>query len=273
MGRPGLSVGAPKLVGMCGRYASTRSAEDLVSEFDAVDASEGEQLHPDYNVAPTDRVHVVRRSRRAPELAAAGALAGGGAVMGSERVVSVARWGLVPSWAKDPGMGARMLNARAESLVEKPAFRAAFARRRCLVPADGWFEWTPRQNAPGKQAYFMTPSGGGGLVFAGLWEVWGSGEDRLYTCTVVTTEAVGPLAAVHDRMPLVLPLHRWAAWLGEEGTADPAMLLAPSPIELVEAVEIRPVGPAVGNVRNKGSELVALVEADSDGIDLNPTLF
>jgi putative SOS response-associated peptidase YedK len=180
----------------------------------------------------------------------------------------------VPSWAKDASGGAHMLNARAESLVEKPAFRAAFARRRCLVPADGWFEWTPRENAPGKQAYFMTPAGGGGLVFAGLWEVWGSGEDRIYTCTIVTTAAVGALAAVHDRMPLVLPRDRWATWLGEDGHADPATLLAPSPAELVEAVEIRPVGAAVGNVRNKGPELIAAaVSADADRLDLNPTLF
>ena len=244
-----------------------------MAEFDAVDASEGVQLRPDYNVAPTDRVHVVRRSRRAQELLAAGALAGG-AVAG-DRVVSVARWGLVPSWAKDPSAGARMMNARAESLVEKPAFRSAFARRRCLIPADGWFEWTPRGNSAGKQAYFMTPAGGGGLVFAGLWEVWGSGDERLYTCTVVTTEAIGALTAVHDRMPLVLAPQRWAAWLGEDG-ADEAALLAPPAAELVEAVEIRPVGPAVGNVRNKGAELVARVEpgaALAERIDLNPTLF
>ena len=130
------------------------------------------------------------------------------------RVLSVAKWGLVPSWAKDASGGARMLNARSESLVDKPAFRAAFARRRCLIPADGWFEWTPRTDGPGKQAYFMTAEGG--LVFAGLWEVWGVGDERLYTCTVVTTAALGQLTAVHDRMPLVLTRDRWAAWLGEE---------------------------------------------------------
>jgi putative SOS response-associated peptidase YedK len=169
-----------------------------------------------------------------------------------------------------------LLNARSETLAEKPAFRAAFARRRCLIPADGWFEWTPLPDGPAKQPYFMTPSAGGGLVFAGLWEVWGEGEDRLYTCTVVTTAAVGPLLAVHDRMPLVLPRERWAAWLGEAGDADPAALLAPTPAELVEAMEIRPVGSAVGNVRNKGAELVSRaspVRAETQRIDLNPTLF
>jgi putative SOS response-associated peptidase YedK len=196
-------------------------------------------------------VHVVRRS--------------------SERVLSVVRWGLVPSWAKDASGGARMLNARAESLVEKPAFRAAFAKRRCLIPADGWFEWAPRPNNAGKQAYFMTTEPG--LVFAGLWEVWGSGAERLYTCTVVTTGALGPLTAVHDRMPLVLAPERWAAWLGEEPVADPRSLLEPPAAALLDGVEIRPVGPAVGNVRNKGSELVSRVEAEPAQIGLNPTLF
>jgi putative SOS response-associated peptidase YedK len=246
-----------------------------VAEFDAIDATEGELLRPDYNVAPTDRVHVVRRSRRAADAAAeAGAVRSANLQPG--RVVSVARWGLVPSWAEGPSVGSRMLNARAETLIEKPAFRAAFARRRCLIPADGWFEWTPLPDGPGKQPYFMTPSAGGGLVFAGLWEVWGEGEDRLYTCTVVTTAAVGPLLAVHDRMPLVLPRERWASWLGEAGDADPAALLAPTPAELVEAMEIRPVGSAVGNVRNKGAELVSRaspVRAETQRIDLNPTLF
>jgi len=251
---------------MCGRYASTRSAEDLVAEFDAVDASDGEQLRPDYNIAPTDRVRVVRRSKRAGEYLAAGALAGGSPVPG--RVLSVAKWGLVPSWAKDASGGARMLNARSESLVDKPAFRAAFARRRCLIPADGWFEWTPGTDSPGKQAYYMTAEGG--LVFAGLWEVWGTGDERLYTCTVVTTAALGQLMAVHDRMPLVLTPDRWAAWLGEEPVADARTLLEPGP---VDGFEIRPVGAAVGNVRNKGPELVAPVAAGSDRIDLNPTLF
>ncbi len=251
---------------MCGRYASTRSAEDLVAEFDAVDATEGEDVQPDYNVAPTDRVHVVRRSRRAADLLADGALAGGSPV--PDRVVSVAKWGLVPSWSKDPSGGARMLNARSESLLEKPAFKAAFARRRCLVPADGWFEWAPRENAPGKQAYFMTAAPG--VVFAGLWEVWGSGDDRLYTCTVVTTEAIGALTAVHDRMPLLMTPDRWAAWLGEEPVADPRSLLEPGPVDFLE---IRPVGPEVGNVRNKGAALIGRVGSDSDQIGVNPTLF
>jgi putative SOS response-associated peptidase YedK len=247
---------------MCGRYASTRSTQDLVAEFDAADATDGEELSADYNVAPTKRVHVVRLSRRAVAAESAQDNEPGD----PRRVLSVVKWGLVPSWSKDPASGARMLNARAESLTSKPAFRAAFARRRCLIPADGWFEWTPRENAPGKQAFYLTSKDGSPLAFAGLWEVWGEGDDRLYTCTVVTTDAVGPLTAVHDRMPLVLPKGRWAAWLGEVDTKDPAELLAPPPERLIAGLDIRPVGAAVGNVRNNGPELVERL--NEDAVDL-----
>jgi putative SOS response-associated peptidase YedK len=234
---------------VCGRYASTRSTQDLVAEFDAVDATNGEELGADYNVAPTKRVHVIRESRREPEERV--------------RVLDVVKWGLVPSWAKDPATGARMLNARAESLTSKPAFRAAFSRRRCLVPADGWYEWAPKENAPGKQAYYMTSADGSPVAFAGLWEVWGEGEDRLYTAAIVTTDAVGQLTKVHDRMPLVLPPQRWPAWLGEVDAADPADLLAPPPDALIDALEIRPVGAAVGNVRNNGAQLLERAEDEA----------
>ncbi len=241
---------------MCGRYASTKNAHDLAAEFDAVDLTVDEPLRPAYNVAPTDRVHVVRRSRSA-----------------QARVVEAVRWGLVPSWAKDLSGGARMINARDDSLADKPAFRSAFARRRCLVPADGWYEWVRREHAPGKQAYYMTPEDGSGLAFAGLWEVWGGEGDRLLSCTVVTTAAAGELAAVHDRMPLVLPASRWAAWLGEE-VAEPEVLLAPPPPSVLRGLEIRPVGPAVGKVANEGPELVGRVPLDTPApVGLDDRLF
>jgi putative SOS response-associated peptidase YedK len=241
--------------GVCGRYASTRSTQDLVAEFDAVDLTGGEELGADYNVAPTKRVHVIRESRRSAEAAPDAEPA-----QTPTRVLDVVKWGLVPSWSKDPATGGRMLNARAESLTSKPAFRAAFSRRRCIVPADGWFEWTPKENEPGKQAFYMTPSDGSVVAFAGLWEVWGEGDDRLYTCTIVTTDAIGDLTKVHDRMPLLLPQDRWAAWLGETEVADRAELIAPPPQALVDALEIRPVGSAVGNVRNNGVELLGRVD-------------
>jgi putative SOS response-associated peptidase YedK len=143
------------------------------------------------------------------------------------------------------------------------------------VPADGWYEWV-RQGANGKQAYFMTEAGGGVLAFAGIWSVWGSGDSRLLTCSIVTTAAVDDLALVHGRMPLVLPPDRWAAWL-DVTDADAARLLAPSPPELVAGLELRPVGAAVGDVRNDGPDLVVRVPAPPLGAlpheDRGPTLF
>jgi putative SOS response-associated peptidase YedK len=222
---------------MCGRYASARSPDELTLVFDALDGTAGEVPPPDYNVAPTKPVYAVR-SRD------------------TSRRLDVLTWGLVPSWAKDRTIGSRLLNARAETLGDKPAFRSAFARRRCLIPADGWYEWAPREHGPGRQPYYLTPADGSVLAFAGLWEVWGTAEDRLLTCTVVTTASQGALTDVHDRMPLVLPPDRWATWLGEGPERSPADLLAPTPAEMVGALEIRPVGPEVGNVRNNGADLV-----------------
>jgi putative SOS response-associated peptidase YedK len=227
---------------MCGRYATTRSAADLSKLFEALDDTGG-ALAPDYNVAPTDPAPIVRMSTSQ-----------GG------RVVSVARWGLIPPWADGPKIGARMINARAETVAELRAFAPSFANRRCLVPADGWYEWTRTET--GKVAYFMTLRGMNDeqsmtlrgmtsaqpLVFAGLWTASRFG----LSCSVLTMAAQGELAKVHDRMPLLLPADRWAQWL--TAPAD-AALLAPPPQTLLDSVEIRPVGPAVGDVRNDGPEL------------------
>jgi putative SOS response-associated peptidase YedK len=225
---------------MCGRYATSRSSADLSELFDALDETE-DALAADYNVAPTDPVPVVRLSERV-----------------DGPVLSVGRWGLVPPWAKDPRVGSRMINARAETLADSSAYARPFAQRRCLVPADGWYEWLGR--ASGKQAYFMTPADGSVLAFAGLWTSWrGPGwAERLLTFSVVTTAAIGELAWVHDRMPLALPPERWSSWLRGAPGAD---LLAPPPEEFVAGLEIRPVGPAVGDVRNDGPSLLARVDA------------
>ncbi len=185
---------------MCGRYASIRSAADLAALFDAIDDTDG-PLEVNYNVAPTDPVPVVRRARD-----------------GSRRI-AIARWGLLPHWAKHPREGARMINARAETVATTPAYRDAFARRRCLVPADGWYEWLRRADSGGKQPYFMTRPDGAGLAFAGLWQPWG--PERMLTCTIVTTAALGELDAVHDRMPLVLAPDRWSQWLGDGPVGEP----------------------------------------------------
>ena len=248
---------------MCGRYAASRKPEDLALEFEAVPAGGQSPVPADYNVAPTKDVHVVRWKK---ERDAEGALTGGG-----HREVRAVRWGLVPSWAKDVSIGNRMINARVESLTDKPAFRTAARTRRCLVPADGWYEWAKRLDRPGKQPYFITPQDGSVLALAGLWEVWGRGEDRLYTCTVVTSPAVGALSEIHDRMPLVLPRDRWADWL-DPAREDVEQLTGPTPPEVVEALELRPVSTAVNNVANNGRALIERAETVAEPAD-QPALF
>ncbi|GAA4592764.1 putative SOS response-associated peptidase YedK [Actinoplanes octamycinicus] len=216
---------------MCGRYATTRSNADLSQFFEAVDLTE--ELRPSWNVAPTDPVPLIRESSSH-----------------AARVLDTARWGLVPPWAADPRQGSRMINARAETVATSKAFALSFARRRCLVPADGWFEWV--RDGKRKQAFYMTPADGSPLAFAGIWSAWG--PDSMLTCSVITTAARGGLARIHDRMPLILPAARWADWLA--GGGDPEPLLRPLDEAALAAIEVRPVGPAVGNVRNNGPELL-----------------
>jgi len=252
---------------MCGRYASTRNPATLAVEFDAVDGTDGAAPGARYNVAPTTPVFsVVTRHPRDPQ-----------GVPDQDRTVRsirVMRWGLVPHWTKDPGVGSRLINARAETAASKPAFRDAVARRRCLLPADGWYEWQRAAGRAGnpvggthKQPFFITPADGSGLAMAGLWSSWRSPDATappLVTCAVLTTDAVGPLAEIHDRMPLILPAQAWQAWLDPD-CADPSELLAPPPAQLVHALELRPVSTAVNNVRHNGPELVERVEPALDG--------
>jgi putative SOS response-associated peptidase YedK len=243
------------VVGVCGRYATTRSAADLSSLFEAVDTTAG-ALAVDYNVAPTDPVPLIRNSERA-----------GG------RVLAIARWGLLPPWAADRRSGARMINARAETVATARAYARPFAVHRCLIPATGWYEFAaPAGPRLRKQAYFMTPYRDEPVVFGGLWSVWSPPDDpgtSVLTCSIVTTGARGPLRAVHDRMPLILSPDRWAAWLGPGQDAD-ALLAAPTDA-YIEALEIRPVSPAVGDVRNDGPDLVAPIRAQQPLVE--PTLF
>ncbi len=242
---------------MCGRYASIKAPADLADEFRAVDATDGAAT-ADYNVAPTKQIiTVVQRHPRDED--------GAPDPETTERTLRLVRWGLVPSWAKDPKAGARMINARSESAATKPAFRRALAARRCLIPADGWYEW--QRGKEHKQPYFTHYGDGRSLAMAGLWEYWkpkddpdGQYPDGLVTAAVLTTAAVGPLAQVHDRMPLVLPSSAWDAWLDPDVAADAdavAALLAPPSPELVAELEIRPISPAVNNVRNNGPDLLA----------------
>ncbi len=236
----------------------------MAVDFDALDATDGAAPAVDYNVAPTKPVlAVVTRHPRDSDGVADPAR--------TVRSIRVMRWGLVPHWAKDPKIGSRMINARVESAAGKPAFRDALARRRCLLPADGWYEW--QRLGSQKQPFFMTPADGSSLALAGLWSTWrGPDTDApLVTCTVLTTDAVGPLAEIHDRMPLILPAQAWQAWLDPD-SPDPGKLLAPPSAALVAALELRPVSTAVNNVRHTGPQLVERLEPEQPALlDLDQT--
>jgi putative SOS response-associated peptidase YedK len=206
-----------------------------------------------YNIAPSNDIVAIVR---------AAALATGGGGEGAARAATAFRWGLVPSWAKDPGMGARMINARAETVAEKPSFKAALARRRCLIPASGLYEWQDRGAGP-KQPVWIAPPGGGLITFAGLWEAWmGPDGSELQTCTIVTTEANKTLRPFHHRMPVILTPDSFDTWLGD-GTEDrfaretALELLRPAPEDTVAVV---PVDRAVNDIRNDGPELIEAAE-------------
>jgi putative SOS response-associated peptidase YedK len=234
---------------MCGRYVSVRSDEDLTDEFDAIDATNGKWTAPDYNVAPTKPVRaVVNRPLRDEN---------GTAAASPTRQLRVVSWGLIPSWAKDRKTQGRMFNARVESVATTNAFRRAYAKRRCLVPADGWYEWQAVDGR--KQPVYMTPADGHSIAFAGLYEFWGDQGQTVTTCTIITAPSTGVLAEIHDRMPLVLPRPAWQRWL-DPALDDPADLLTAWDEAAGEHLELRPVAPLVNKVDNNGPELVARAE-------------
>jgi putative SOS response-associated peptidase YedK len=238
---------------MCGRYASSRRPDDLVEEFEVVDNRVAQPLAADYNVAPTKEVYaVVERppAKDSPDP--------------PQRQLRVVRWGLVPSWAKDPAIGNRMINARMETVADKPAFKRAFAARRCLLPADGYYEWYPTEQKtkagrPRKQPFFIRPADHGVLAMAGLYEIWrdptrddDDPERFRWTCTVLTTQAEDAVGHIHDRMPLVVERDRWEEWLDPRHGGDTSLLVPAAPGRL----EAYPVSTLVSNVRNNGPELL-----------------
>jgi putative SOS response-associated peptidase YedK len=239
---------------MCGRYVSVRSDADLTAEFDAIDATDGLWPEADFNIAPTKPVRaVVNRPLRDAE---------GNSVGEPTRQLRVVSWGLIPSWSRDRKTQGRMFNARAESVSTTNAFRKAYASRRCLVPADGWYEWRKLDDGS-KQPLFMTPADGHPLAFAGLYEFWSDravpDSPTITTCTIITTASDGALGEVHDRMPLVLARSSWARWL-DPGEHDPSDLLRPWDEATGEHLELRPVSTLVNKVDNNGPELLAEAE-------------
>jgi putative SOS response-associated peptidase YedK len=226
---------------MCGRYATTRTPDELADAFGAQLAESLPEVEPDWNMAPTKPAPIVI------ERPARDDRPGG-------REVMIAQWGLVPSWAKDPRIGSRMINARSETVAEKPAFAKAFATRRAVIPADGYYEWYPGEK---KQPFFISPKDRGVLAMAGLFEFWKADADApwLITFTVLTTSASDDLGHLHDRTPMMLAGPEIDAWL------DPAPMTPSERLGLlVPAVPGRldawPVSTEVNNHRNNGPQLI-----------------
>ncbi|MHB2024225.1 MAG: SOS response-associated peptidase [Mycobacteriales bacterium] len=231
---------------MCGRYVSARPVAEIAATFGVPPSCVEAALEPDYNVAPTKSVYaVVHRDRGEPT-----------------RELKVMRWGLVPPWAKDPSIGARLINARAETVASKPAFRRAFARRRCLLPADGFYEWwQPDQSGARKQPFFIRPRDRAILALAGLYEFWRADQTStwLVTTTVLTTDAPDELGRIHQRAPLLIEPDGWAEWLDPKLSGEAvAPLLIPAVPGRLEAY---PVDALVNNVRNNSKELIEPLSA------------
>jgi len=289
---------------MCGRFASARKRQELLEEFGVQRDRVTEPLRPDYNVAPTKPVYaVVTRAPKdgADEQAAGPARSGAGHADGHEagagagaaeqrdapepstpdpsaiehggvRELRVVRWGLVPFWAKDISIGSRLINARAETVATKPAFRRAFARHRCLLPADGFYEWEKSGDSKksAKQPYYIRREDGGVLAFAGLYELWRD-KDRpdddpdswLWTATIITTRAEDEVGRIHDRMPMVIEPDRWADWLDPTATSAEALHGLMTPAASVHLTTY-PVSTEVNSVRHNGPGLIEPMEGDSE---------
>jgi putative SOS response-associated peptidase YedK len=220
---------------MCGRYTlAAPSPFDVRGRFPIGESIEVAQR---FNVAPGDDVLAVTTSRE------------------GEPRGELLRWGLVPSWAKSPQTGLKMINARVETVAERPAYRTSFERFRCLIVADGFYEWRRQPTGP-KQAFHITPQAGGLFAFAGLWSIWRGEEDRtVRSCTILTRPANSAIASLHDRMPIILPRDGEASWLASSTPrTELEALLQGLPSE---GTALRPVGSAVNDARYDGPECLA----------------
>jgi putative SOS response-associated peptidase YedK len=218
---------------MCGRFAVTLPPDAMAQLFQAAPANDLPAL-PNYNICPTESVSVVMAEE------------------GAGRRLVAMRWGFLPQWYETPGDGPLLINARAETIAEKPAFREACRARRCLIPASGFYEWT--KDAEGNRLpWYITPRAGEVLALAGIWQDWQRGAERLRTCAIVTTGANAAMAKIHHRMPLVLAAEDWGKWLGEAGRGA-ARLMRPAP---EEALAMHRVGTAVNANRASGPALIA----------------
>ncbi|HBA91999.1 MAG: hypothetical protein A2X24_09050 [Chloroflexi bacterium GWB2_54_36] len=222
---------------MCGRYSLTLEPVELRQAFGLSEMPE--ELMPRYNIVPTQPVAVITDA--------------------AARTVEFMRWGLVPSWAKDISIGSKLINARAETVTEKPSFRSAFAHRRCLILADGFYEWQKTGTKSPSIPYYLHLTNGGPFAFAGLWEFWQSPEgDELKTCTIITTEANARVAPVHDRMPVILNPQTVWNWLRDGSNESLLKLLRPYPAEEMTAYRVSRM------VNDPGKDVAALVKPQTE---------
>lgn len=231
---------------MCGRFTLHAKAEELESVFQL--GLGGFRVEARYNIAPGQWIFVVRPTRN------------------GDPAPALARWGLVPTWAKDPASGPRPINARAEGIADKPTFRGAFRHGRCLIPASGFYEW--KTVGGKKHPIYIRPTEGPIFAFAGLFSDWAGPDGELPTCTIITTEANETVAGIHHRMPVILPPEAWGPWLDPANydTKRLISLLCPCPCPS-GSLTTTPVGPAVSNPQNDGPELIRGVAPEL------PTLF
>lgn len=227
--------------GVCGRFSLYEPASDLAARF-GIDEVVTEELPSRWNVAPTQPVYAVATTRD-----------------GATRRLRTVRWGLVPTWAKDPTIGNRFINARLETVATARPYRAAFERRRCLIPANGFYEWK-RSTEPGKkragQPFYAFDPGGGPLALGGVWEIWYDAENvALRSAAVITTAAAGELAAIHDRMPVIVEQQDWERWLAPSalGADEVAALVVP---EAAGRLVVQPVSTRVNSAANEGPDLI-----------------
>lgn len=247
---------------MCGRFAVTTDPALLAEKIKALDEAAGESGGPNYNTAPTQTITSVVKRHSEPDDEP------------TRRVRSM-RWGLIPSWVKtaeDGGpdtKGPLLINARAEKVATSPAFRNSAKNKRCLIPMDGWYEWRPNgESVSGKKAaktpFYMYGDDGEMLFMAGLWSTWRPADDSgatsslpLVSCTIITTDSAGPLAEIHDRMPLTISAPDWDRWLDPDSPIDEGLLRGHGDLD---RIAVREVSTLVNSVRNNGPELVAPVE-------------
>jgi putative SOS response-associated peptidase YedK len=217
---------------MCGRYTLATNTQKLAESFSGFEVPA--ELPPRYNVAPTQPIAVVANN--------------------GQHKVEFFQWGLIPSWAKDPKIGNQLINARAETLGEKPSFKNAYKRRRCLVLADGFYEWK-KEDDGAKTPMYIRLASGDPFAFAGLWEMWQTAENTILSCTIITTDPNDLMAQIHNRMPVILPPAAYEQWLdpAERRPDDLQGLLHPYPTELMTAY---PVSKMVNSPKNDSPALI-----------------